>query len=158
MLPVTHPKVLRSPNQIKNTLSAADQIGLCLHGSSLHGHAVAVTCSFISHQLWTKQKRQEIDFSFTPRICQSIHAGLHFALLYNYRHISLLAVTGRLLHWHLFVMFVIQEKSTKVHTVAKISDCEVLSTGWTKNWIWSIKPRHPKVSIIIHDNLIYRDP
>lgn len=44
MRPVTHPKVLRSPNQIRNTLSAPYQI--CLWASPCE-HAVAATCLYV---------------------------------------------------------------------------------------------------------------
>lgn len=74
MLPVTHPKVLRSPNQIRNTLSAAHQICLCLHRSSLCGHAAAATCLFI-----------QIDSGQNKR-------GRN--LLYHHRYISLCIVTA----------------------------------------------------------------
>lgn len=66
MLPVTHPKVLRSPNQIRNTLSAAHQICLCLHWrSSLCRHAAQHSTAQLpraysfKNQPWTNKKEEE---------------------------------------------------------------------------------------------------
>lgn len=143
MLPVTHPKALRSPNQIRNTLSAAHQICLCLHSSSLRGHEEAPTCLAIQiNSGW--HKSQEIDFhSYLEYANQSALTKCYTSKITDDFHIF---VTGIQLHHHLFGHQV-YPRFTELYAFAYQNIHAVLRTAGTQSPSLHTTPSYNKTGL-----------
>lgn len=103
MLPVTHPKVLRSPNQIRNTLSAAHQICLCLHR-----RAVCVDMQWLPHACSfksTPDKTKEAGTYYTIRDTSTFVLWLlqhHLLCHTSFIHSSPIKVSWSTKHFRIF--------------------------------------------------------
>lgn len=155
MLPVTHPKVLRSPNQIRTTLSAAHQICLCLHRCSLCGHTMASTCLCI--QIISGQNKR----------CRSSPSPLEDAI--RHMHAKVFpgcAMTDKWaalwLHEDCFIIICSVTCSTQAkHVPTKISALLVRSKALNTLklfFYWSIELGHTRFTVSYNVSVIYKNP